>query len=330
MKWGRQAFRTALSFVVHNATLKIFSLAFACGLWLFVNAGERDTEKTLLVPVELRNLPPQLVVVGPRVDYVDLRVSGPRTLLGRLSSKRITLDLAGVRPGPSSFRITTDLLNLPRGVKVVRITPSQVNLEIARLIKRTIPVSLDLVGKPPHGYSVVETEVIPAVVEVTGPAPEIGRLETIPTDPLDLGAATHPITQELNLRGPQADFVSYSAEKVQARVEIQEVILTREFRRLRVEVKNAAFRAIAAPPLVDVTVRGPQRLVEKLKLNSGAVFVDAANLGPGTVTLPVTVDLPPGLEVIAQEPGEVELRLIEERKPQTKGAKEEVPTGASP
>lgn len=331
MRSGRKTFRAVTSLFVRNATLKLFSLAFACGLWLFVNAGERDTEKTLLVPVDLRNLPPQLVVIGSRVDYVDLRVSGPRTLLGRLNSKRITLDLAGVRPGPSSFRITTDLLNLPRGVRVVRITPSLINLEIARIIKRTIPVSLDLVGKPPHGYTVVDTEVTPGAVEVTGPAPQVGRLETIHTDPLDLGSATQPITRELNLRGPEADFVTYSAEKVRARVDIQEVILTREFRRLRVEVKNAAFRAVASPVLADVTVRGPQRLVEKLKLNSGAVFVDAANLGPGTVTLPVSVQVPPGVEVIAQEPGEVELRLVEDRKPapRQKGAGKGAKAGAT-
>jgi len=330
MRWGRNTFRAVTSFFGRNATLKLFSLTFACGLWLFVNAGERDTEKTLLVPVELRNLPPQLVVIGPRVDYIDLRVSGPRTLLGRLSSKHITLDLAGVRPGPSSLRITTDLLHLPRGVKVVRITPSEINLEIARIIKRTIPVSLDLVGQPPHGYTIVETEVIPPTVEVTGPAPQVERLDTIRTDPLDLGSATQPLTRELNLRGPEADFVTYSTEKVRARVEIQEVILTREFRRMRVEVRNAAFRAVAAPLLVDVTIRGPQRLVEKLKLNDGAVFVDATNLGPGTVTLPVNVQIPPGVEVIAQEPDEVELRLIEDRKPQAEqqGRKKRPGTGA--
>jgi YbbR domain-containing protein len=323
MRWGKKTFKALF---VQNATLKLFSVAFACGLWLLVNAGERDTEKTLLVPVELRNLPPQLVVIGQRVDFVDLRVSGPRTLLGRLNSKRITLDLAGVRPGPSSFRITTDLLNLPRGVKVVRISPSVLTLEVARMIKRTIPVDLDLVGKPPHGYTVVETGVTPSSVEVTGPAPQIGQLDAIQTDPLDLGAATQPISRELNLRGPEADFVTYSTEKVLAKVDVQEAIQTREFRRVRVEVKNAAFRAVASPVLVNVTVRGPQRLVERLKLNDGAVFVDAIGLEPGTVTLPVNIQVPPRIEVIAQEPSEVALKLIEDkRKRQTRETEEKKP-----
>src|SRR5262249_7538614 len=96
-RWNRKKLSTLL---VRNGTLKVFSLAFACGLWLLVNAGERDTEKTLVIPVELSNLPPQLVVIGGRVDSVDLRARGPRTLLGRFRPKKITLNLSGVRPGP--------------------------------------------------------------------------------------------------------------------------------------------------------------------------------------------------------------------------------------
>jgi hypothetical protein len=79
MNWGGRKLK---NLVVRNGTLKVFSLAFACGLWLLVNAGERDTEKTLVVPVELRNLPSQMVVIGPQVESVDLQVMGPRTLLG--------------------------------------------------------------------------------------------------------------------------------------------------------------------------------------------------------------------------------------------------------
>jgi hypothetical protein len=120
MRWRR---RRLILLLVRNRTLKLFSVTFACGLWLFVNYGERDAEKTLVVPVELRNLPSELVVIGKRVEYVDLRVSGPGTLLSQLNSKKITLDLTGVRPGPSSFRINAERLSLPRGVKALRISP---------------------------------------------------------------------------------------------------------------------------------------------------------------------------------------------------------------
>lgn len=326
MWWQRLSY-----WIVRNGMLKLFSFAFACGLWILVNAGERDTEQTMLLPVELRNLPAQLVVVGQRVEFVDVRVSGPRTLLGRLSAKKISLDLAGVRPGPSSFRVTTELLNLPRGMKLLRVTPSAIGLDIARMTKRIVPVRVDMVGTPPFGYRTGEVEVSPSTVEVSGPAPQVEKLPAIVTEAVDMSRVTQSATNDLRLLGPEGELITYNAERVRVRIDVQEVMTTREFRRLRVAIKNTAYRV--APPFVlaEVSVRGPQRLVERMSLSSGEVFIDASGHGVGTVTLPVNVLLPPGVELIAHEPSEVELTLFsesEQRPPAPKRLEKKKKPGA--
>jgi YbbR domain-containing protein len=269
---------------------------------------------TLVVPVELRNLPSELVVLGKRVEYVDLRVSGPGTLLSQLNSKKITLDLAGVRPGPSSFRINAERLNLPRGVKALRISPSVIDLEIASILKRMVPVRLDLAGKLPYGYAMGEVEVTPNSVEVTGPTPLLEKLDAVETDKIDMSQVTESVNRDVSLRGQEGELITYSLDRVHARVEVQEAIVMREFRRVKIAVKNAAFRAVPKPFLVDVAVRGPQLVVEKLRLNDGEIFVDASGLEPGVVTLPVNVLLPPRVEVMSQDPTEVELRLVADNK----------------
>jgi hypothetical protein len=58
----------------YNIALKILSLAIAFSIWFFVNFGERDTEETLKVPLELRNIPAHLMIASPTVDFTDLRV----------------------------------------------------------------------------------------------------------------------------------------------------------------------------------------------------------------------------------------------------------------
>jgi YbbR domain-containing protein len=311
--------RTINDWILHNGTLKLFALAFAFGLWLLVNAGERETEKTLLLPLELRNLSPQFVVMGQRAEEVDVRVSGPRTLLGRLSSKKISLDLAEVRPGPSSFRVTPELLNLPRGVKLLRITPSVISVDIARLKKRMVPVHVDVVGSPPFGYGIGAVGVSPPTVEVLGPAPLVDKLQAILTENVDVSTLTQTATRDLQLQGPDGDWMTYNVDRVRIHLDVHDVIVSREFRRLRTTLKNASYRVTPAPlPLTEVTVRGPQRIVEKLTLANDDVFVDARGKGPGVVMLPVNVLVPPGVEVIAQDPTEVELTLKaeEEKKPQ--------------
>lgn len=300
--------------IVGNGRLKLFSIAFACGLWLFVNYAERDAEKTLVVPVEFNNLPAQLMINGTRDEYVDLRLRGPRSLLSQLTSKKLKLDLRDVRPGVASFRITPDMLNLPRGVQLIRISPAQVNLSVAQIVKRTVPVQLELRGKPPHGYIVKETEVKPEKIEVTGPAPQIEKLQTVLTDTLDLTTLAQPITRNVALRGPEEGFVSYSTDRVQVHIRVEEIIATQEFRNLTIVVKNATARATVLPARVTVTIRGPQRLLENFAFNEDQVFADAIGQGAGVATIPVTIVLPSGLELVSQDPEQVELRAGEETK----------------
>jgi len=311
MKWyGKRLSKR----IVGNGRLKLFSIAFACGLWLFVNYAERDAEKTLVVPVEFHNLPTQLVINGQRDEYVDLRLRGPRSLLSQLNSKKIKLDLSEVRPGMASFRITADMLNLPRGVRLVRINPAQVNLSIAQIIKRLLPVQLELNGKPPRGYVVKETEVNPDKIEVTGPAPQVEKLQAVPTDTLDLSTLTQPVSRDLALRGPEEGFVSYNRDRVQVNIEVDEVMTTQEFRNIKIAVKNAASRVVIRPVFAAITVHGPQRLIENFALNEEHVFADANGQGPGSMMVPVSVVLPPGIELISQEPEKVELRLLDDNK----------------
>jgi len=300
--------------IVGNGRLKLFSIAFACGLWLFVNYAERDAEKTLVVPVEFQNLPAQLMINGTRDEYVDLRLRGPRSLLSQLNSKKLRLDLREVRPGMASFRITADMLNLPRGVRLIRISPAQVNLSIAQIITRTVPVRLELSGKPPRGYFVKETELNPEKIDVTGPAPEVEKIHVVVTDAVDLSTLTQPVTRDVTLRGPEGSFISYSKDRVHVRLGITEVITTQEFRNLPIAVKNAVAPMVVRPDRIAVTVRGPQLLVESLMLNEEHISADATGQGDGSITVPVAVALPPGVELVSQDPEKVELQLVEDNK----------------
>ena len=58
-----------------NFGLKVLALIIAVGLRL---AGQRDIERSIEVPLEVRNLPAGLMLMDNRVDFVVLRLSGPR------------------------------------------------------------------------------------------------------------------------------------------------------------------------------------------------------------------------------------------------------------
>ncbi|MBI3783401.1 MAG: hypothetical protein HY270_08360, partial [Deltaproteobacteria bacterium] len=285
-RW-RQAF-------THNLSLKALSLALAFGLWSFVNFGERDSEETFKVPLELRNIPAALMMTSPRVDFIDVRVVGPKTLLGRIDRNRqsIALDLSGVRPGPSVFRVAAESLNLPRGVRVVRINPAQLSMELERLSHKSVPVRVRFVGKPGPDLQVVDTKVSPEMVQVSGPASDIDDVHAASTQSIDLSKATAgTLEQELPLENA-GDYVSFSANRVAVQVRIDEISITREFKKVPVVVRNAEDESVLNPSTVRVVVKGPKRLVNDLELNHQGAYVDAAGKHPGEHSVRPIVELP--------------------------------------
>jgi len=304
--------------VLRNAGLKLLSLAAALGLWFFVNAGERDTELSLQVPVELRNIPPNVMLVSPRVDFIDLTVRGPRTLLTRIHPDQLSmaLDLRGVRPGPAVFRIMGEALDLPRGVSVVRLSPSEVTLEFSATMRKRVPVHVALTGKPPGGLRVTSTKVAPESIEVVGPADQVEQIKTAETAPIDLAdAEAGMIERDLSLDVPR-EYVSLSASLVHAQVLLEEPERTRTVANVPVVVRNSPYRTTLTPPTVQITVRGPRSAMESLELDHGAVYIDAAGHEPGRYDVTPAVDLPADVELVRQEPSSVELRVLrQKRKP---------------
>jgi YbbR domain-containing protein len=297
--------------VTRNFALKLLSLLIAFGLWAFVNFGERDTEESLKVPLELRNIPAHLMITSPRVDFIDARVIGPRTLLRRIDRNRlsIALDLNGIRPGPAVFRVGVESLNLPRGVKVVRINPAQVTLELERVGHKSVPVRLHLVGKPPPDVQLIDTKVSPETVQVTGPASDVDDLHVVSTEPLDISAATAgTIERELPLESA-GEYLSLSANRVAAQVRLEEISISRDFKRVPIAVRNAAQEYRLAPDTARIVVRGSKRVVDDFELPKEAVYVDATDLGQGEHVVKALTDLPPGIEVVSLEPSEVKLTL---------------------
>lgn len=302
--------------LLHNAGFKLLSVVAAFGLWFFVNAGERDSELALQVPVELRNIPPNVMLVSPRVDFIDLVVRGPRTLLNRIVPDQVTmaLDLRGVRPGPAVFRIMSEQLDFPRGVTVMRLTPSEVTLEFAPTMRKRVPVHVAFTGKPPGGLRVTWTKVAPESIEVIGPADQVEQIKAAETAPVDLSeAGAGLIERDVGLEGPR-EYVAYSAGLVHAQVLLEEPERLRTVANVPVVVRNSPYRTTLTPAVVQITIRGPRTAAESLELDHGAVYIDATSQEPGTYELTPAVDLPADVELVKQEPGTVQLRVLRQKR----------------
>src|SRR5262245_27552257 len=311
--------RTIVRKVTHNWLLKLGSIAFAIGLWGFVNLGAREADRSIAVPLEFSNLPAKLIITSPIPDSVDVRLRGPRTILGTIDERRqrIAINLANVATGPTSFKIDADMLNLPRGVTVTRLTPVQVTLDVQRIIERVLPVVANLAAAVPAGYRLVESEVRPAVVTVNGPAAQVQALRNVPVGPLHLPLATGNFEETVALERP-GDVIRLSPDRVLVRGVLEELVTTQDFRNVEIGARNPPLEYHMRPRNVDVTVRGPQRLLRELRLSSQNFYVDLANVAPGYHPKRIEAAVPQGLEVLEIRPSETTVEVAGEPAPARK------------
>ncbi|MDO8434827.1 MAG: CdaR family protein [Candidatus Binatus sp.] len=293
--------------------LRVLSIALAIGLWVFVNAGERGSVMPLTVPISYRSLPAGLAIMNHPPDFVTIEVAGPRTLLSLLEPERLSLrlDLRGVAPGQSDFKIYPAMFNVPRQTSVTRISPDQLSLDIDRLVSRDVPVKVALEGKVADGFKISAVEVRPPTVSINGPGRYVSQVTQVETQPFDVKGLSADIERSIELAGWNPA-VRYSVTRVEARVEVGEQIADREFKGVKVEVKDPDYRFRVDPKQATLTIRGP-----RLKLSSldakGIAYVDAKGMMPGSHELPLQIALPDGMQLVHQSPDKVRLRVYRER-----------------
>ncbi|NOY12485.1 MAG: YbbR-like domain-containing protein [Deltaproteobacteria bacterium] len=210
--------------LTENWTLKLLSLAFALILWMFI-MGERRQEVGYLVPLELQNIPPGLMIANEVPSLVDVRISGPRTLLMKVSPNDISIavDLSDLKPGLTTFKRLEERLNLPSGLRVTRLSPSFIDLKLERIKQKRVPVKITLVGEPLAGYQVGRVSAVPARVVVEGAESELKSVNEVTTDPVDLNGVKEGFSLIVPLVHP-GTYTYFKDEKTtEVQVEIQPV-----------------------------------------------------------------------------------------------------------
>jgi len=118
--------------IVHRWPLKIGTLCLVCVFWLLL-AGQQNFEVSIMVPLEIKNLPLKMEIVEPVNPEVRITVRGLRKDASTLNNRNVhaEIDLSMARFGNRFFRITRNQIDLPNDrVNVVHIEPPQMEFTL--------------------------------------------------------------------------------------------------------------------------------------------------------------------------------------------------------
>jgi len=292
--------------------LKILAIALASLLWLTV-AGEHVVERSLRVPLEFRNIPVAVEIVGNTPDSVDVRLRGSSAVLSRLQAGDIVavLDLSAARTGSRLFHIRSDEVRAPFGVEVAQVVPATLGLELEKSARRKVPVMPAIEGEPTPGFVVGSYVADPATVEIVGPDSHVRQVAEATTEPVSVKDARARIHDKVTIGVVDASVRLVQAQSANVTVEIWPAPVERRLPDVPVRWRNlgTGLRAQISPQLVHVTVRGSKDPLAGLRSDGVQAFVDLAGLGAGRYNLRVQVDPAGSFGVVAMDPAVVSVTI---------------------
>ena len=193
-----------------NLGIKVLSLGLAVALWVVV-VGEQKAEVVLNVPLDLGQIPRNLMIVNDPVEFVALKVRGPRSLVQALAPNEVTMRgtfARAIKEGENILNLGAEQFQVPRGVEALSVSPTRVRLLLEAVDERRLEVIPKFRGEPARGHALGEVRVTPKEVRVVGPQGELKRL-------------SHAFTQPIDIKGQDRDFrVTAAIEPFGRRVRI--------------------------------------------------------------------------------------------------------------
>ena len=299
--------------MMRNLNLKLFSLMLAVVLAYVVNSEGNSSVIAISVPIEVKNTPADKIMVWPSKRELQVTIKGPSFLVAPLASSPPVLRINLPKDVGNRFSavLSGSELTLPPTVEVLGIEPSQIELMFDDLEAREVKVEVPRIGKLPTDIKLGRIEINPPTLMLSGPASELREISSIETFPIDLREISQNSSMELNVRVPGV-LTSVSNRKVAVKISVEDIAKEVRYHNLPVLVENSQKGSSyqAEPSSVSVVVFGPSGVLDKIKDEDLKPYVKISG-DYGWADLPVSIDLPEGLNKFKIEPPVVKVKKIQ-------------------
>ncbi|WP_136808446.1 YbbR-like domain-containing protein [Desulfosediminicola flagellatus] len=244
--------------------LKGVSLVLATMLWYFV-AGEDTVDKNVMVPIEIINLPRDLVISNQFKKEIELTVSGPRSVIQDMANKGLTrqINLSDAIPGTKVVQNSNDAIKVPNGITVLRIQPSSIILSLDKLIQKQFQVMPVTTGDVAMGFVLEKMQMNPDEITITGPETLLSFADALLTDIIDINGMneSRQIQVPLDLDPSIVDLIGETS--VTADIVIRPKTVEKKISDMEVVAYVGGSQRIVTPATVDVIANVPVLLMRK-------------------------------------------------------------------
>lgn len=256
-----------------------------------------------------------------RVNPSQITVTGPTSLVQKVSNAQVDVDITGRTPGSRVEQLPLRLLDahgdpveadyaLASSTSTAMVT---VDIYPTKQIQVTATPEESVEGNVRRGYTLESIDVNPSTVMVAADQSLLDTLDHLTIRPIDVSGADRSFTQIVNI-SMLKDIKHLSSDQVSATVNIVEQELTKRYSNLEASLSGLAdgLHAAWSSPKLEVKLVGPYSQVQSLSRNDLVIWLDVTGYGPGVYDVPVQVkvDNYPDLTISAN-PATVRVTLTE-------------------
>lgn len=291
--------------------LRLISILIALGLWYMV--GREDVvDKIVTVPVELLNLPRDLVIASQFKRDIEVTISGPKAAIEKMTSGSVTrqVNLANAQPGTFVINNDTESIPAPRGISVLRVQPASILLSIDKLAQKYFPVVPVTKGEVAAGFQLDGLTMEPSGIPITGPETVLSQIEELRTKIIDLSGLKDSKQAQVPLDLPPGIVDLIGDTSVTASIRVSVKTLEKVVSGVEVDLVVNGEKQKVMPARADILLRVPQSLLRKaLDLREMISLAATVNPDGETARLTATPKEENGLkvEVISIFPSTVRL-----------------------
>ena len=251
------------SFFTRHWLLKLMSLIIGTSLWYFV-VGQDQVDMIVTIPLELRNLPADLVIANQYKKDIEVAIRGPRRLIQEMRQQNISrpVDLSKAAPGPLVVKNDSDSIPFPQGITVQRVQPANITLQVDRLVQKDFTITPVTKGKPAAGFVMESIAVNPAHITVTGPQSVLDRETGLKTAVINLEGLDRSNTFQVHLHLNEALLKLIGETVIEANIFLKETMVRKTVRGIPVNVRESGQPLKTVPVTVTVEADIPEQIVQ--------------------------------------------------------------------
>jgi YbbR domain-containing protein len=268
------------SFLTKHWQLKLLSLIIGASLWYFV-VGEDQMDVIVTIPLELHNLPADLVIANQYKKDIEVAIRGPRRLIQEMRQQNISrpVDLSKAEPGTMVIQNDGTSIPFPHGITVQRVQPTNITLLVDRLIKKDFAITPLTKGKPAAGFVLENLVSKPPRITVTGPQNVLDRVASLTTSVVDLEGLDRNTTFQVHLNLDEDLLKLIGETVVETSVILKEIMVKKTVRGIPINIRDGSATVKTVPAVVTVEAEIPDQIVrmtpELSMLFRAAITVDA-------------------------------------------------------